>query len=246
MFFGVVFASPNRNAPQAYASYIFSVCLVMFLFLPRSGTLEIDVQRATLSFRESIVAWSLHIWRKRRLVRIELLPGSKMQFGSWMKEGGFVVFGLQVSTLDGKSILVFDDFRFSPALAILLNRELSQIDGVKVFPLAISRDYQTIEWKPRVAPSSAGGLLALGYFILLFAGMLFAVLGFNSRALTMIGIASVATYAVFRILIAVRTRRSAGEEKPFTAISVAFSILYFALTYAVLTLVGTGIASRQP
>lgn len=131
-------------------------------------------------------------------------------------------------------------------MANVLIRELTRIDGVGVFPVTISRDYQTIEWKPTLEPHSAGALVAFGYAALLFVGMLSAVLGCEARTLAVIGLASVVLYGVVRILVAVKAPRPAGEEKTFTAISIGFSVLYFALAYTVLTLVGIGVGSKQP
>jgi hypothetical protein len=222
------------------------VAILLFLFLPRLGHLRIDPLTREIEFRDSITAALLHPWHGRVCKSAILTPGSVVLVGSWPAEdAGVPQLGIRVVPQGKNMILLTSLYQMNEELALNVREALSQLEGVQVKLVKVGPDYQPTEWVPTSSANPWLTFAVMAKFGLLGCGWIAAMLGLTTKSLLLLGGMSTIAYAAGSAVAFANHKPTDADDRKFSAISLAFGVLQFALLYAVLSLVGNTMASRS-
>jgi hypothetical protein len=221
------------------------IAILLFLFLPRLGHLRISPETREIEFRDSLTAALLHPWSGRVRKSTILTPGSVVLVGSWPTENaGPSESGIKVVPSGKDMILLTSVYHMNDHLALEVKEALSQLEGVEVRPIKIGPDYQVTEWVPTGSANPWPTFALMAKFGLIGCGWIAAMLGLTTRNLLLLGGVSSIVYAACCALAFAKTGPADPDDRKFSAVSLAFGVLQFALLYTMITLVGTTIGSR--
>lgn len=217
-------------------AFVLGCSLLCIIFLPRKGTLEIDVFHRITRFQEGVASSLFHFWRKREVNQLSLPPNSKIVIGEWLNELAFPTLGIKRVAADDETEILFERrFAFDQAIASHIITELQGIGDIEVEAIRLNASFQQIKWSPKPGKvSSVRGSL----FLLSFAGYPAGIF-LNYVGMICAGFVCLLTFVITTYRVKSSTQNKRDADRSFARILFGFRALQFVLTFTILAIFAT-------
>jgi hypothetical protein len=212
--------------------FLLGCAFLCMFFLPRIGTLEIDATSRAMTFREGVT-----FWRRRKVKRLGLPPGSRVVIGSWMDKEGFVTYSVKRWCADGKCEALLEQRNPFDAPAVsLIAAALHRFDGVEVRTVRLNAEFQQVDWEPRA--TAGAGRSSLLLFLLPWTGYVAGMFANTWAMVAIIGGLCLAVYLALNYLLVRQARIEDPAARLSSRVLFGFGTLQFMLMYTVFAFLG--------